>query len=149
MRDGWGMKADIITGPGSVLAPTFEHARVEDVMRHGVIGCEPDESLRTVARIMASYHVHAVIVELGGDIWGVISADDVTEAAGTDRERLTAGEIAGTEYLTIEADKPLAEAAQLMREHGISHVIVTTEGRKPVGVISTLDIAGTLAWGEV
>jgi hypothetical protein len=35
-----------------------------------------------------------------------------------------------------------------MREHGVSHVIVTSTGQKPVGVVSTLDIAGTLAWGE-
>jgi len=145
---GMTTNGDIINGPGSALAPSFEHARVHDVMRHGVISCEPDESLRTVARIMASYHVHAVIVELGDDSWGVISAGDVTGAAGTDRESLTAGQVAGTEYLAVEADQPLSDAAQLMREHNISHVVVTSAGRKPVGVVSTLDIAGTLAWGE-
>jgi CBS domain-containing protein len=34
-----------------------------------------------------------------------------------------------------------------MTEHDVSHLIVVSDGR-PVGVISTLDIAGTLAWGR-
>jgi CBS domain-containing protein len=143
------MNNTIGAGPGSMHSPRFEHALVGDVMRHGVISCAPDESLRTVARIMASYHVHAVIVEMGGDVWGVINANDLLAAAGTDRERLSAGELAATEYLGVEANLPLAVAAQRMREHDVSHVIVMGDDGRPVGVVSTLDIAGTLAWGEL
>lgn len=142
------MNIELSTAWGSALAPTFEHARVDDVMRRGVISCDPDDSLRTVARIMSSYHVHSVVVELGGDVWGIISADDLLQAAGTDRERLSAGEIAATEFQTVRASARLAEAAQLMREHEVSHAIVTGPTGKPTGVISTLDIAGALAWGE-
>jgi CBS domain-containing protein len=139
---------EVATAQGSFLAPSFEHAHVGDVMRHGVISCEPDASLRAVARIMASYHVHAVVVALAGDVWGIVSAVDVLQLAGSDGERLTAGEIAATEYVTVGPDAPLAEAAQLMREHEVAHLIVTGAGGNPVGVLSTLDIAGTLAWGE-
>jgi CBS domain-containing protein len=142
------MKYELATAWGSALSPTFEHARVDDVMRRGVISCEPDDSLRSVARIMASYHVHSVVVELGGDVWGIVSANDLLQAAGTDRERLSAGEIAATEFVTVPSSAPLAQAAQLMREHEVSHVIVTGPTGKPTGVLSTLDIAGTLAWGE-
>jgi CBS domain-containing protein len=142
------MNFDLLTARGSSLAPTFEHARVDDVMRRGVISCEPDDSLRSVARIMASYHVHSVVVELAGDVWGIISANDLLQAAGTDRERLTAGELAATEFVTVRSTALLAEAAQLMREHEVGHVIVTGPTGKPTGVLSTLDIAGTLAWGE-
>jgi CBS domain-containing protein len=34
-----------------------------------------------------------------------------------------------------------------MDEHHSSHLIVTSEGH-PVGVVSSLDIAGALAWGR-
>ena len=136
------------TQTGSFLAPRFEHALVHDVMRHGVISCEPDTSLRGVARVMSSYHVHAVVVELAGDVWGMVSAWDVLQAAGSERERLSAREIASTEYVTVSEDAPLGEAAQLMREHEVSHVVVTGTGNRPIGVLSTLDVAGTLAWGE-
>jgi len=42
--------------------------------------------------------------------------------------------------------EPLARAAQLMAEHGSSHLVVVAAGRRrPVGVISTLDVARCLA----
>jgi hypothetical protein len=37
-----------------------------------------------------------------------------------------------------------------MLTHGSSHVLgIDPETRRPVGILSTLDIAGVLAWGEV
>ena len=133
---------------GSFLMPSFEHARVSDVMRHGVISCEPEASLQSVARIMVSYHIHSVVVAMSGDVWGVVSAVDVLRLAGSDGERLDAGQVASTDFLTIASDAPLAEAARVMRENRVAHLIVTGSGGAPVGVLSTLDIAGTLAWGE-
>jgi CBS domain-containing protein len=139
---------DLATTRGSFLMPSFEHACVGDVMRHGVISCEPETSLRSVARIMASYHIHAVVVALGGDVWGIVSAVDVLQLAGSEGERLTAGQIAATEFVTVAPDAPLKEAAHLMREHEVAHLIVTSAAGSPVGVLSTLDVAGTFAWGE-
>lgn len=48
--------------------------------------------------------------------------------------------------MTIEADAPLRRAAQLMREYGISHLVVVDPGAQtPLGVISTLDLARVIA----
>jgi len=41
--------------------------------------------------------------------------------------------------VVIEPQQPVAEAARLMREHGIRHLPVMQEGR-PVGVISERDV---------
>jgi CBS domain-containing protein len=140
---------DMAHAPGSWTSPSFEHARVEDVMRHGIISCAPEAGLRNVARIMTTYHVHAVVVELGGDLWGIVTAQDLAGVAGTDRGRLSAGEIAATEFVTTTPDSPLGRVAQLMREHEIDHLVVSDErGGRPLGMISALDIAGCLAWGE-
>ena len=36
-----------------------------------------------------------------------------------------------------------------MLTHGVSHlVVIEPESERPVGILSTLDIAGVLAWGE-
>jgi CBS domain-containing protein len=140
--------SDRPVGPGCQLAPRFEHARVDDVMRHGIISCDPEAGLRAVARIMASYHVHAVVVGLGGDVWGMITAADLLAAAGTDRERLSAGEIAATDFATVNADARLDEAVGVMRRHGTDHIVVTDDSGKPLGMVSSLDVAGCLAWGE-
>ncbi len=117
-------------------------------MRHGIIGCDPDAGLRAVARIMASYHVHAVVVELGGDVWGIVTAGDLMATAGTPRERLTAGEVAATDFATIDAHARLEDAVDLMRRHGVDHLVVRDERGRPAGMVSSLDVAGCLAWGE-
>jgi CBS domain-containing protein len=44
---------------------------------------------------------------------------------------------------------PLRDAVQEMLAHRVSHVIVADPAaQRPVGVLSTLDVAGVLAWGE-
>jgi CBS domain-containing protein len=139
---------EIVTARGSALTPSFEHAFVADVMRHGVISCEPEASLRDVARIMASYHIHAVVVALRENVWGVISAGDVLNTAGTERERWNAGEVAATEFVSARPEATLEEAAHMMREHEVEHLVVIEQSGKPIGMLSSLDVAGALAWGE-
>jgi CBS domain-containing protein len=128
--------------------------RVIDVMHPGVISCPADTSLRTVARMMASYRVHAIVVvadepgELTGDgVWGVISDGDLVRASrAPDFDELTARALAATPALTVTTVEPLAKAVQLMVEHEISHlVVVERRSGKPVGVMSTLDVARALA----
>lgn len=141
-------KTEIGTARGSYLAPSFDHATVADVMRHGVISCEPEASLRDVARIMASYHIHSVVVALRENVWGVISAGDLLNAAGTERERWSAGDVAATEFVSSPSGATLEEAAHLMRDHEVGHLVVVDENGTPIGMLSTLDVAGALAWGE-
>jgi CBS domain-containing protein len=140
---------------GSYVLPAFEHATVADVMRPGVMSCAPDSPLLTVAQTMATHHVHAVVVagvtkdDAGNDhlIWGLVSDMDIVRAAESGIEGHTASDAARTELVSVDPSTPLAEAARLMDEHHSSHVIVTSEGH-PIGVLSSLDIAGALAWGR-
>jgi len=135
---------------GSFRIPSFEKAQVCDAMHPGIVSCTRDTSLRTVARIMAERHIHSVVVsDLGGDgpNWGVVSDVDLLGAAEGDLDGLTAGRAAGTEAPTVAPDETLSRAAQVMAEHGVSHLIVVEAGRA-VGVVSTLDVAGIIAWGR-
>src|SRR3954447_22405159 len=48
--------------------PAFEHALVGDVMRAGLLTCQPETHLRGIAQAMAANHVHAlVLLDAGGD----------------------------------------------------------------------------------
>jgi CBS domain-containing protein len=132
-------------------APAFENATVTDAMRLGLIACAPDASLREIARIMATYRVHSVVItEMeGGRPWGIVSDVDLTAAAGKDLDDLTARDIWRTELVTIAADEPLTRAAELLADRGVTHlVVVQPHSGHPVGVVSTLDLAGVLAWGS-
>jgi CBS domain-containing protein len=52
------------------------------------------------------------------------------------------------EVLLAQPDERLPDVAQRMLEHGTSHaVVVEPRTGRPVGVLSTLDIAGILGWG--
>jgi CBS domain-containing protein len=69
--------------------------------------------------------------------------------AARDAHEETAWSVARTAPVTITADDSLKRAAELMAEHQLTHlVVVQPESGHPVGVLSTLDIAGVLARGE-
>jgi len=106
---------------------------------------------------MASYHVHAVVVEgtnaePGAEPrrpWGIVSDAELTGAAARGELHRTAGELAGSGAVFIEPSEPLKRAAELMSEHGVSHLIVSAAPTgRPTGIISTLDLAVLLAWGR-
>ena len=73
---------------------------------------------------------------------------DLAAAASEDVAKRTVREVAGSELVTVRANESLARAAQLMTEHQAPHlVVVQPSSGHPVGVLSTLDLAGVLAWG--
>jgi CBS domain-containing protein len=116
-------------------------------MHPGVLTCTPDDSLRDVAAIMANHRVHAVVITTANADRpvGVVSDLDVVAAlaAGAECSALRA---AATETLTISADEPLLNAAHLISDHGVSHLIaVDSASGYPLGVISTHDIATVYA----
>jgi CBS domain-containing protein len=140
---------------GSYFTPCFEHATVADAMRTGVMSCLSDVPATTVARMMATHHIHSVVVEsvrtdpVHGErpTWGVVSDMDLLRGARAAIDDLTAGDIAISEPVTVAPSLPLDEAVRLMAEHETAHLIVAERGR-PIGILSTLDIAGALAWGR-
>jgi CBS domain-containing protein len=126
----------------------YEHATVGDAMRQQVIHCSPEASLRTVARIMVEDRIHCVIVgtEEG---WGVVSDHDLLRAAEGGLEGVSAGELAAGDLPTVGVDEPLDRARELMVENEVSHaLVVDPRSGRPVGVLSTLDLAGVLAVGR-
>ena len=139
---------------GEQTYSTLRGLRVIDAMHPGLISCSVDTPLRTVARMMATYRVHAILVtahgeeELpGGGVWGIVSdADLLRAAAAGDLDEQPARTIAATPVLMVATSDELAHAAELMAEREVSHLIVVeSHSARPVGVVSTLDIARALA----
>jgi len=135
---------------GNYLRPSFRNASVADVMTPGIITCVPDTPLETVAELMASHHVHAVAVGgISADhlVWGIIDSLDLVRALGDPGAGGLAEEICRQPAHPIEPDALLSEAARLMGERNVAHLVVVNRER-PVGVLSTLDVAGAAAWGR-
>jgi len=133
----------------------FETATVGDAMSRGVISCPPETTLRVVARMMATHGVHAIFVFEHADdgdeapprLWACVSDLDLVAATRLDLDSLTAGATAVTPLVSVRADRSIGEAGSLMAQYGIAHLAVTDPDGRPIGVISTLDIARAIAAG--
>jgi CBS domain-containing protein len=131
--------------------PELERLTVARAMHPGVITCLPDSSLRRVSRTMTSARVHAVVV--WGDeeddsegIWGAISdLDLITAVARGETLARSAVGASGTPVATIGESASLQRAAEVMERRGVTHLVVLDEDRlRPVGVLSSLDVARVL-----
>jgi CBS domain-containing protein len=128
--------------------PALAGLRVVDAMHPGLITCRPGDPLRTVARLMATYRVHAVFVTAHRegderDRWGVVSDVALLRAARKGSlDEVTAGSIIESPVLSVSSSDDLDAVADLMLEREISHVVVVERhSRRPLGVLSTLDLA--------
>jgi predicted transcriptional regulator len=137
----------VMTDP-STHSSRLSHIRVRDCMHHGMLSCAPDDALRDVAATMANHRVHAVLIteRKEGRPLGVVSDLDVAAAAAEGNDQATAREAAGPDPVTVSSDAPVQDAARLMSQHGVTHLVVV-EGASgyPAGVISTLDLASVYA----
>jgi CBS domain-containing protein len=137
---------------GSYLTPRLEHARVDDAMRHGILSSPADASLRDAARTMSLHHVHTIVVtdSADGSPWGILSDSVLLNALlDFDGDERLLREVADRDLSMISSSEPLAAAAELMRDHGIAHLVVQdAQSGRLTGMLSTLDVAGILAWGE-
>jgi CBS domain-containing protein len=134
--------------------PRIRELLVMDAMHPGVFNCEREEPLSEVAATMVRELVHCVVVESGsgeaGPPWGIVSDLDLVAAASVrDLNEQSAGGSAGTPVVTVSPGESLERAAQLMTEHNTAHLIVVDPSdQRPLGVLSTLDIAASLAEGN-
>jgi CBS domain-containing protein len=120
-------------------------------MRAGLITCQPDTRLRGAAQAMAANHVHALVLADPGSedppgTWRVLYDVDVLKLAVTGGEDARAID-AACAPVTIGMEASVKEAAELMHQHGTRHLIVLDDEKRPAGVVSSLDLAATLAWG--
>jgi CBS domain-containing protein len=144
------------TAAASAPSLTFDGGRVVQAMTTGLLSCPPDTPLRRVAQIMAREHVHAIYVFDYGteddetvELWGLVSDLDLVAAARGGIDTVTARDASVTPLVTVRSDDSLDHAAQLLSENGVSHLaVIDPYTRRPVGVLSTLDLARVIAWEE-
>jgi CBS domain-containing protein len=133
----------------AAMAAHLVKTSVGDAMRPGIVECQPDAGLATIARLLATHGIHCVVVvgierrNHSGErlSWGIVSDLELVGALPT-AEATSAAQLAASEIVTIEPSDTLEEAATLMAEHDTHHLVVaSSESGRPVGVLSTLDIA--------
>jgi len=136
-----GASPDDPVGMIDVSPEILDSARVGDCMRAGIFTCDPHASLRELAATMASLRIHALALRAPHGQRMPIITDLEVMAGLALSDRLQAGDLIAAPPITVSRVQPLREAAQLMVEHGTTHLIVLDEANgHPVGVLSTTDI---------
>jgi len=127
-------------------------------MRAGVVLCDPDISVREVARAMLDRGVKTVLaIDISSELIGLI--DERAVARGWDDPDIrTAAEIMDPDPLTVDPEEPVGTVARQMLEAGATTVLVAhprpadesgewsewKERGMPLGTLSVADILSRL-----
>ena len=112
------------------------------VPREKFITVERDTDAQTAARIMRDRGIGSLFVTNGKEIVGILTETDMVRrvvAAGADTHKTTVEQIMSAPILTIEENKTVLDANDLMAQTHIRHLGVTQDG-KLVVMISVRDI---------
>jgi CBS domain-containing protein len=131
----------------SFSSDALDRVRIGDCMRHPILSCDPETPIIDVTALMSDRYVHALLVRGDGRRPSAIVTDrDVMAAIACKGDAFTARDVAAGELLTAPSASSLRHAAELMAEHGTSHLVVVDESSgQPVGVLSTTDIMAAYA----
>jgi len=99
------------------------------------------EDVRETARVLVESNAKVAPVFEHGELWGVISNDDILEAVLDNLDALTVEDIYTDDPVTLREDDGVGKAINLLREHGISRLPILNENGYLSGVVTTHDIA--------
>ena len=101
-----------------------------------------DTNVQTAARIMRDRGIGSLFVTNDREIIGILTDTDMMRrvvAAGVDATKTTVEQIMSAPIMTIEENKTLLDANDLMTQSHLRHLGVTRDG-KLVGMISVRDL---------
>jgi signal-transduction protein with cAMP-binding, CBS, and nucleotidyltransferase domain len=117
-------------------------ARVRDLMTPGAIGVNYDQTIGEAARTMRDWGIGAILVMKDQSLYGLVTDRDlvmraVAESRGPGQ---AVGPLCSRNVISVDAGAGAAEAARLMREHGVRRLPVISGGQV-VGMVSLGDLA--------
>jgi CBS domain-containing protein len=116
---------------------------VRDAMTENPSSIEASASVVEAARLMREEDIGSLPITDGGKLVGVITDRDITTmvvAEGADPEATSAGDVSSRDPISVEPDKDIEEALQLMARHQVRRLPVV-ENDRLVGIVAQADIA--------
>ncbi|HJL14340.1 MAG TPA: CBS domain-containing protein [Sandaracinaceae bacterium LLY-WYZ-13_1] len=106
-----------------------------------------DQTLDKASEVMREGGIRHLPVLDGGQLLGIVSTRDVyliETLQDVDPAKVTVEEAMSAEPYAVSPDTPLKEVAETMAEHKYGAAVVM-EGRKVVGIFTTVDACRVLA----
>ncbi len=130
----------------------LENIQVKEWMTAQVITVSPTTSISTAHQSMKEHGVRRLPVVDDGHLVGIVTIGDVREASPSDATtlsiwelnylwaQLTVEKIMTRKVLTIEQNRPILDAAQIMLEQKVSGLPVVDDKGNLVGMLTESDI---------
>jgi CBS domain-containing protein len=107
-----------------------------------LVTVDRDIDVRKAAEIMRDHNIGSLFVTRNKDIIGIVTDTDMVRravAVGADPSKMTIEQIMSAPVITIEENKTLLDANDMMAKAHLRHLGVTRNG-KLVGMISVRDL---------
>ena len=121
--------------------------RVQGLVHRKAVTVHCEETIQRVAEVLADDGIGVVlVVGTDGAVTGVISERDIVRsvAEGGDLESMRADDVMTLDLVTIDRGAEIADAAQLMLDADLRHLVVTDHGA-PYGVTSVRDVLAAVS----
>ena len=118
------------------------------VMSKTVMAMELNSNAKDCARAMVKRGVSCAVITQGGSAVGIVTERDLVSkvlAESIDAKNVLVRDIMSTPLITVAPDTALTGAAELMARYRIRRLVVVDQSGAMVGLITTGDIARTLA----
>jgi CBS domain-containing protein len=117
---------------------------VEEIMTADLVTITESQSLAAAGRVMTEAGIKSVIVSDSADRpLGILTSTDFVTMAGegTSPAETSVGDHMTRDIVTTTPDTVVYDAADLMRDHNISHLPVVDEEGRLTGMVTTTDVA--------
>ena len=121
---------------------------VEKVMTKSVMAMELNTNARDCAKAMAKRGVSCAVITQGGSAVGIVTERDLVSkvlSEPVDAKNVLVRDIMSTPLIIVAPDAPLTGAADLMSQYHVRRLVVVDKNGTLVGIITTGDIARSLA----
>ncbi len=125
-----------------------EEPTVRDIMVKAVMAVELNTNTKDCAKAMAKRGVSCAVITQGGTAIGIVTERDLVSkvmADALDPTKVLVRDIMSTPLITVNPDAPLTTAAELMAQYRIRRLVVVESGGALAGIVTTGDIARSLA----
>jgi predicted transcriptional regulator len=125
-----------------------QEPKVEDLMEKSVMSVGMNTSVKDCAKAMAKRGVSCAVVTQESVAIGITTERDFVSkvlAEGVDPKKVLVRDVMSTPLITIAPDATITEAAGLMAQYRIRRLVVVDSTGAFVGILTTGDIARSLA----
>ena len=116
---------------------------VKEVMNRNVKTVRPEDTVKLAAQIMNENRLGALVVVSGsGEVVGILTERDIlvdVVATGKSADKVNVEEAMTSDIITIDPDRTLEEAADIMTENKIKKLPVVEDGSL-VGIVTATDL---------